>query len=119
MTRIPESILKKVRRPKSRFKGRHAVMTVSRNFMRNTGKEMSPLTFRIMCHGLTYPRGWSVRRCVNETGYSRNVIYRHLQILINSGYVIKVKHPTKNNVWGYRFTAEPGKPNNSEEELND
>ena len=118
MTNIPTPLLPKVRRPKDPFKGRHAIMKVSRNFMRNTGKEMDPLTFRIMCHGLSYPTNWSVRKCVAETGYNRGVVYRHLRILMSTGYAIKKRHPIK-KAWGYRFIAEPESAPKIKEETND
>lgn len=92
-------------RPKRRRVCANRRVSVSRRFLRLTGKEMDPLAFRIMCHGLTYPTGWSVRRCVRDTGYSKSVVYIHLHNLIDSGHIKIVRN--KNGKRGFRFFPEP------------
>lgn len=106
MARIPKTLLPIIRH--NYLKGSYKYMRVSRNFMRFTGKDMDPLTFRLLCNGLSYKYGWSVRRCMNDTGYSRNVVYRHLHKLIATGYAEKY-YNIQHKKWSYRFTSESGK----------
>ena len=52
-------------------------------FLRYTTKDqMNPITFRILCHALSFRSGWSVNKCMIDTGFTRNTVYRHLSWLI-------------------------------------
>lgn len=94
----------------------HRRKKVSRNyrislptrFLRYTSKEeLDPLTFRILCHALSFHGGWSVNRCIIDTGYTRNAVYRHLKLLIDAGYAKRLRNPISGK-WYYKFKTEAG-----------
>lgn len=95
---------------------RNARVSIPIRFLRYTSKEnMDPLTFRILCHALSFKGGWSVNKCIIDTGYTRNAVYRHLSWLIDNGYAKRLKDPISGKNY-YRFKTTGGEWDEREEE---
>ena len=102
MPYIPQRLLLFPARRRRKIKSRN-ITPVPTRFLRYINKEqMNPLTFRILCHGLSFKSGWSVNKCMIDTGYTRNVVYRHLSWLIDKGYVLRRTNRSTGRYY-YRF----------------
>lgn len=80
-------------------------MRVNREFVRRC--KLTTTQFRVLMHGLSYPSGWTVRKCVYETGLSLPTVKRTMSFLTKNGYVWHQPNPLKPNQWGYKFKHFP------------
>lgn len=70
--------------------------------------KLPPPVFRVLLHGLGTFYGWSVARCVRETGLSESTVKRALKVLLDLKYVTREpKNNNHPNWFRYRFYSSP------------
>lgn len=78
---------------------------VPRVFLRSC--RLPPAAFRVLCHGLTYPNGWNVRKCTVDTGFTARGVRASLSRLMAMGYVVRGSNPRDRRRAAYRFYPLP------------
>lgn len=80
-------------------------VVVPRVFLRSC--RLPPAAFRVLCHGLTYPNGWNVRKCTVDTGFTARGVRASLSRLMAMGYVVRGSNPRDRRRAAYRFYPLP------------
>lgn len=80
-------------------------IVVPRVFLRSC--RLPPAAFRVLCHGLTYPNGWNVRKCTVDTGFTARGVRASLSRLMAMGYVVRGSNPRDRRRAAYRFYPLP------------
>ena len=80
-------------------------IVVPRVFLRSC--RLPPAAFRVLCHGLTYPQGWNVRKCTVDTGFTARGVRASLSRLMAMGYVVRGSNPRDRRRAAYRFYPLP------------
>ena len=80
-------------------------IVVPRVFLRSC--RLPPAAFRVLCHGLTYPNGWNVRKCTVDTGFTARGVRASLSRLMAMGYVVRGSNPRDRRRAAYRFLRQP------------